>query len=668
MSDDPNLRLYRKPQVGADLVLGAGAPTPNDSPDLLFYVPQKNDANLEFAGDIATPPQHLIGQWSSCSAVATVNIVGAVCVTGTLTQYNPKPIVNITATLGLVSSIAVMNKQVVVNLPAKFDINVQRGPANNSATTWDRLGAMRMPQTLAIIPKPSRYRREPSASWGSTVRLDDKHVGCLRHLPSFWYQHQPSWQEAEALRQKSQQGVLALPRFWYQDKSVWQEAGWLPTFAESGFSYPPQHHFTVCHKTSRPPLLLKRTLLAYRLGSETTLVICGNWHQAGQLPPGQSVVPTPEVPVDPELPEQPNLKPDYSKPHSSSNLDFWQLRRVDGNLDFTQKRDPESPARKCYVIMNTAFIMRSRDGADIPATDVSIELDVDSWAWQFSATIPRIAALALAKNEQLTLHVNGHEWHATVDSWQTARAWNSQEAVISGRSLSAELSPTHVLPGSVFESAERTIVQLAEQALPELWQLDWQAPDWLIPGGVFTAHNQTPIEIIKTLAEAAGAYVRPHATERKLSVLSRYPTAPWLWGEQQMDVQLPTDIIVTAGSEHMPGKGGNGVYVSGGEQGVTTFVKRSGTAGAALLPMVTNPLITDVNASTAVGIVELAKHQPHDLDTIEMPISNDTGLILPGTMIMADDMRGMARSLRVNANSQGRSLVVRQQLTVERHQ
>ncbi|MGB5854273.1 MAG: hypothetical protein WBH20_03270 [Oceanisphaera sp.] len=659
MSDDPNLRLYRKPQVGADLVLGAGAPTPNDSPDLLFHVPQKTDANLEFAGEVATPPSVTSGILAAQSAPSSVSITAYVSVTGSLTHSNAPTMADIAATLSLAGHVAVINSQTVVNLPTKFDINVPRGPANNSVSKWHRLGAMRMPQMLTVIPKPQRHRREPCASWGGTVVRLGKYTGPLRQLTKFSYQHQPSWQEALALGSQSAQSIIALPRFWYQEHSQWQEAKSLPTFAESGFFYPPKRHKAVCQTNKPLKTLFDRVKLSYRLGNETTFIVCGNWHQGTYPAPGISVIPVPE-------PDRPD--PEGSIPATSANLNFWQLRLNNGNLEFARLAKHEIPARKCYVITNTAFIVRSRDGADIPATEVGIEIDVDSWAWQFSATIPKLAALALAKNEQLTLHINGHEWHGTVDSWQSSRAWNSQSATISGRSLSAELSPTHVLPGSVFEPAERSIIQLAEQALPANWLLDWQAPDWLIPAGVFTAHNQTPIEIIKTLAESAGAYVLPHATKRKLSVLPRYPTAPWQWAVQFMDVQVPPNIIVTAGSEHIPGNAANGVYVSGGEQGVTIFVKRTGTAGAALLPMVTNPLITDVNAGTAVGIVELAKQQPHDLDTIEMPISSETGLILPGTMLIADGMRGIARSLRVDASNQGNGLVVRQQLTVERHQ
>ena len=58
---------------------------------------------------------------------------------------------------------------------------------------------------------------------------------------------------------------------------------------------------------------------------------------------------------------------------------------------------------------NAASIVRVRDGIDIPATSLSIELDTDSWAWQFTSQIPRIAAAEMTDEEEVSIHVNGQQ-------------------------------------------------------------------------------------------------------------------------------------------------------------------------------------------------------------------------------------------------------------------
>lgn len=64
---------------------------------------------------------------------------------------------------------------------------------------------------------------------------------------------------------------------------------------------------------------------------------------------------------------------------------------------------------------NTASVVRVRDGLDIPATAATIELDTDSWAWQFSAQIPRIAAAALTDDEEVSIYINGEQWDCVCD-------------------------------------------------------------------------------------------------------------------------------------------------------------------------------------------------------------------------------------------------------------
>ena len=54
------------------------------------------------------------------------------------------------------------------------------------------------------------------------------------------------------------------------------------------------------------------------------------------------------------------------------------------------------------------------------------------------------------------------------------------------------------------------------------------------------------------------------------------------------------------------------------------------------------------------------------MDIIELPISSDTGLIIPGQVIETPDGIGYARSLRQSARMSGRALVVRQTIEVER--
>ncbi|WP_256351758.1 hypothetical protein [Aeromonas sp. sia0103] len=141
---------------------------------------------------------------------------------------------------------------------------------------------------------------------------------------------------------------------------------------------------------------------------------------------------------------------------------------------------------------------------------------------------------------------------------------------------------------------------------------------------------------------------------------------PWQFDTALADVAIPRAIITTLGSDFQPGQAANGIWVSGGHQGISARVLRQGTAGERQAPTITHPLVCDVLAARAQGVVALAKTLPRRTQTIELPLSADTGLILPGALLAVDGWKGYNRGVRVSAALQNRAMTVRQQLSVER--
>ena len=374
------------------------------------------------------------------------------------------------------------------------------------------------------------------------------------------------------------------------------------------------------------------------------------------MQPPWGTSPPPKPPIKPERPDKRTKALVFGRPRGDASLEFVWFGQAHIVI----------PTRRVYLVSNAASIVRVRDGTDIPATSLSIELDTDSWAWQFTAQIPRIAAAEMTDEEEVSIHVNGQQWDCVCDGWQSSQSFARESATLTGRSRTAYLSPTHVLAQSVSESSAATMAQLAQALLPFGWTLDWQAPDWLVPGGFFSLDSQTPIEAIKYLADAAGGFVLPHQRERHLVIKPRYPTVPWQLDGALADVAIPRAIITTLGSDFQPGQAANGIYVNGGHQGINARVLRQGTAGDRQAPAITHPLVCDVVAARAQGVVGLAKTMPRRTQTIELPLSSDTGLILPGALLAVDGWKGFNRGVRVAAGMQGRAMTVRQQLSVER--
>jgi hypothetical protein len=106
------------------------------------------------------------------------------------------------------------------------------------------------------------------------------------------------------------------------------------------------------------------------------------------------------------------------------------------------------------------------------------------------------------------------------------------------------------------------------------------------------------------------------------------------------DVAIPRAIITTLGSDFQPGQAANGIWVSGGHQGISARVVRQGTAGEQLAQSITHPLVCDVAAARAQGVMGLAKTMPKRTQTIELPLSDDMGLILQGALLAVDGWKG----------------------------
>lgn len=553
---------------------------------------------------------------------------------------------------GMVAS----NQQPVPVIAGEYDINVFRGPSAAQESQWERAGLVSS-RVASTWERPELARTVGAVSWQEAEPANSEQVEQSAIMPQRYELASSQYQEGLATGHDHGQQVEHLAPGHAVNRALWVEGDKAGMWQVGGYRNPPR--FDQVWQADQWSQGDAVGLLLYgrrlRLGLPLWKGWRDGWEEAMQPGPGTS--PDPKPPIIPERPDKRTLRLEFGRKRGEADLEFvWH--GSDAAIVI--------PTRRVYLVSNTANIVRVRDGLDIPATAASIELDTDSWAWQFSAQIPRIAAAALTDEEEVSIHINGQQWDCVCDGWQSSQSFGRESATLTGRSRTAYLSPTHVLAQAVSEPAAATMAQLAEALLPFGWTLDWQAPDWLVPGGFFSLDSQTPIEAIKYLAEAAGGFVLPHQRNRHLVIKPRYPTVPWQLDTAVADVAIPRAIITTLGSDFQPGHAANGIWVSGGHQGISARVVRQGTAGEQQAPTITHPLVCDVTAARAQGVVGLAKTMPKRIQTIELPLSADTGLILPGALLAVDGWKGYNRGIRVSAAQQNRAMTVRQQLSVER--
>lgn len=346
-------------------------------------------------------------------------------------------------------------------------------------------------------------------------------------------------------------------------------------------------------------------------------------------------------------------------------------------------RPPQPTIREVYIFMPSITLYRTPDGTEIEATNVTWSTDTDSWGWRFNATLADPSQLALLKPNsngprEIACVINGHTFTGMVRGYSPTRSFASGHTVtINGVSLSGWLSEPHAPARSKLVTAPYNASQLAEQELQNTgWTLDWQAQDWLIPGGAFSYESLTPIGAVKRLAETVGAFVMSDPSSKTLIVKSRYPVSPHLWSNAgtQLDAILPADLVQQISADYTSLPAYNRAIIAGGiNGGVIVTVTRDGTAGNVLAPQVTDDLITHQNAGYERGRVEIAKGGAWENMTLSTWLTQQgeaPGLILPGYLVELQDTAEtypvQITGTSVSAQSSDSELIVRQTLTAER--
>lgn len=398
----------------------------------------------------------------------------------------------------------------------------------------------------------------------------------------------------------------------------------------------------------------------------------------------EAIVPPPGMYV---RPVQPPGEPCYTPPAANAVfLVFDAPWAADTNLVFICERHVTPPTetvivpvRRVYMVINNATLMRV-DGftlTALPTYSMSLTIDVDSWTWGFSASLPDSTLASLQPVDgmpvELQASINGLPYRVLAEKLQRDRSFGKSSIRVTGRGKSALLSDPYAPIMNFSNSVDRTAQQLMNDALtfngvPIGWDVDWNIEDWLVPAGAWSKQGRY-IDALAAIAGAAGAYLQPHPTDQVMHVLPRYPLAPWEWAtDMTPDFELPSAVTSTEGIQWLDKTRYNRVFVSGVSAGVIGQVTRAGTAGDVLAAMVTDPLITDEIAARQRGKAILSDTGRQAIVSLRLPVLEETGIITPGKTVRyvdgSDIKLGIVRSTGVEVNGQPD---VWQSLAVETH-
>ena len=372
--------------------------------------------------------------------------------------------------------------------------------------------------------------------------------------------------------------------------------------------------------------------------------------------------------IRPEPPPEPEPTPD-----PTGDCQAWpgdQVQLALGNVVLTIDGEPEQPsaekvtAGRTLIVEHQFSLTRSSDGAKIDASDVQIGIDMDSWAWGWSARLlgqtayNRVQPTAAGPVE-LTITIDGQAFRVLAEETTESRDGpTGANRQVSGRGIAARLGGPLAQPQSLDQQDDRGIQQLVDDELEFTgWKATWEPPTWIVPGGTFSYKGKTPIAAISEIAKAAGAFVLPGADSESIRIVSRYPVSPWDWGTATPDYIIGANPIKRISQRWTQRPEYDAVWVVGQQNGVIVEVTREGTAGTYQAPQVVDRLITSASAGRERGRVELSAGGAWQEVSLTIPhLDGDggPGMILPGALVEVQDpagtWRGIVKGMDIKAN------------------
>ena len=264
------------------------------------------------------------------------------------------------------------------------------------------------------------------------------------------------------------------------------------------------------------------------------------------------------------------------------------------------------PAQSTYDYTYELTGRDLRTGTVFDVLQASMDLSEGSILWTLSGSAPGESDLysVLTTGEQpptVAIILNSVEWHFVLDRVSLGRDFGNTVVNFSGRSLAGLSDGPRQASRHWIADAPTTAAQVATlaQTFTGL-NVVWLAPDWIIPAQAWSYFG-SPLDVVRQGVAAIGAVAEAARDDNAITVRSKYPIDPNMWGYAAPEWQIPWAFVDTSTSEVADSPEYNGVLVAGQQQGGIADVRLAGTAGDAQAPMVTDPMLTDLS-----GVIERA--------------------------------------------------------------
>ncbi len=558
-----------------------------------------------------------------------------------------------------------------------WDANVSRGTRVTLGTQWQQAKPVASGVT-ARWEQAQPVRGATIARWEQAQHLAaavDVHWQETERLRSAARSH---WQQADALRAVLQTDWQEALRLRAAVAAHWQEGAGLRAAVRGHWQETERLRVSLLTAWHGQAVPMRAVVGAgYGDAVPARLAVVSHWQEAMR----------PLAGVSPDGGTKPPVKEPCYDLATVGRLVFSALADGRGRIVFVCNRGEVLPPagvvvlpRRSYVMINSVEIRRADAlaGDPLPSDAFSMQLDRQSWTWNFSASFHAAAGDAVAPGlngepVELEVRVNGVPYRMLGERFSPSRRLPENVVRVSGRGKAALLDDKNNPVRTFTSQADRTASQLMTEALTINgvgfgWSVDFGIEDWLVTGGAWM-HQGTYISALAEIAGAAGGYLQPHNTDAVIRVLPTWPKPWWEWGQLVPDIELPAGLSEIDDTDIVDRPLYNRIFVGGESYGVTADLTRTGTNGDLLKqPGVVHPLITGLDVAKQRARAELSVSGRSLVHKMTLPVLGQTGVIKPGVVLRYHDHANALRTGIVRSTNVSMQFpVLTQSLEVESH-
>lgn len=336
---------------------------------------------------------------------------------------------------------------------------------------------------------------------------------------------------------------------------------------------------------------------------------------------------------------------------------------------------PKYEDKKWWYIVNHVKVTRLDTDTEINVLSGSYSSDRGSWCWSYSLVVPpkELVKLEPINDEPIILkiEVNGTTHLMFYEGEpETNKEFAKTTHTLNGRSITALLSGDKYAPlRSYIQDNEWTSVQLIQAEIDRInsdIELDWQVLNengWIVPEGNFSYVNLSPIDAIKQVAEAGGAFVYSDKGTKTLSIKPKYKKSYWdPLTLDDYDQIIPESFVLKHKIKESHEQRFNNAVLINSKTGDSYQIRLTGTAGDIPVESFSSPLLDELSAGWCGKslLARAGKIEDHELIT---PINQEIKESTPGDLVAFNgEWSGIVDAVSVSFSH----AYVTQQVTIER--